>query len=244
MVYIAYFTELILQFCDYAQKRRIWRENCKYALDENFHCHFCSDERLPSSATLLGGNRNLNRNFFFRDTDVTMARHKYVFTCWFVITITMWTVDFKMKIETSRINNSDLRKGGIGPTIRSSEKWIRIIKSMCCEKAKTRMMTMFGTSLMTSFWTRMMTIYEVENKKMAIFSKKMLGTSLMTRLWKRMMTMRSRTRRWHGGGFACSGWLVGPSSRHHYQDHRHHHNCHCHCHRYCHYYYDNPHFHR
>ena len=42
MVYIAYFTELILQICDYAQKRRIWRENCKYAFDENFHCHFCS----------------------------------------------------------------------------------------------------------------------------------------------------------------------------------------------------------
>ena len=39
MVYIAYFTELILQICDYAQKRRICRENYKYALDENFHCH-------------------------------------------------------------------------------------------------------------------------------------------------------------------------------------------------------------
>ena len=42
MVYIAYFTELILQICNYAQKRRIWRENCKYAFDENFHCHFYS----------------------------------------------------------------------------------------------------------------------------------------------------------------------------------------------------------
>ena len=42
MVYIAYFTELNLQICDYAQKRRICRENCKYALDENFHGHFCS----------------------------------------------------------------------------------------------------------------------------------------------------------------------------------------------------------
>ena len=42
MVYIAYFTDLILQICDYAQKRRIWREICKYALDENFHCHTCS----------------------------------------------------------------------------------------------------------------------------------------------------------------------------------------------------------
>ena len=41
-VYIAYFTELILQICDYAQKRRIWRKNCKYALDKNFHFHFCS----------------------------------------------------------------------------------------------------------------------------------------------------------------------------------------------------------
>ena len=42
MIYIAYFTELILQICDYAQKRRIWRENYKYTLDDNFHCHFCS----------------------------------------------------------------------------------------------------------------------------------------------------------------------------------------------------------
>ena len=42
MVCIAYFTELILQICDYAQKRRIWRKNFKYALDENFYCHFCS----------------------------------------------------------------------------------------------------------------------------------------------------------------------------------------------------------
>ena len=41
MVYIAYFTELNLQICDYVQKRRICRENCKYALDENFHDHFC-----------------------------------------------------------------------------------------------------------------------------------------------------------------------------------------------------------
>ena len=41
MVYIAYFTELILQICDYAQKWRICRENCKYAFDENFHGHFC-----------------------------------------------------------------------------------------------------------------------------------------------------------------------------------------------------------
>ena len=49
MVYIAYFTELILQICDYAQKRRIWRENCKYAL---FIATFAPDEKLPSSATL------------------------------------------------------------------------------------------------------------------------------------------------------------------------------------------------
>ena len=41
MVYIAYFTELNLQICDYAQKRCICCKNCKYALDENFHGHFC-----------------------------------------------------------------------------------------------------------------------------------------------------------------------------------------------------------
>ena len=52
MVNIAYFTELNLQICDYAQKWHVCRENCKYALDENFHGHFCF-ERLPSSATLI-----------------------------------------------------------------------------------------------------------------------------------------------------------------------------------------------
>ena len=41
MVYIAFLNELNLQICDYAQKRRICRENCKYALDENFRGNFC-----------------------------------------------------------------------------------------------------------------------------------------------------------------------------------------------------------
>ena len=36
-----YITELNLQICYYAQKRRICRENCKYVLDENLHGHFC-----------------------------------------------------------------------------------------------------------------------------------------------------------------------------------------------------------
>ena len=48
MVYIAYFTELNLQICNYAQKQRICRENCKYGLDEKF-----CPRRWPSSATLL-----------------------------------------------------------------------------------------------------------------------------------------------------------------------------------------------
>ena len=52
MVYIAYIIELDLQICDYAQKQRICRENCKYVFDENIHGHFCPDERLPSSATM------------------------------------------------------------------------------------------------------------------------------------------------------------------------------------------------
>ena len=41
MVYIAYFTELNLQICEYAQKRRICRKNSKYALPNNFYGHFC-----------------------------------------------------------------------------------------------------------------------------------------------------------------------------------------------------------
>ena len=49
MVYIAYFTELNSKTWDYAQKRRICRENCKYALDERFHCHFCP-RRKPAKS--------------------------------------------------------------------------------------------------------------------------------------------------------------------------------------------------
>ena len=49
MVCIAYFTELNLQICDYAQKQRICRENCKHALDERFHGHFCP-RRKPAKS--------------------------------------------------------------------------------------------------------------------------------------------------------------------------------------------------
>ena len=49
MIYIAYSIELNLQICNYAQKRRICRKHCKYALDKNFHDHFCPQR---CSATL------------------------------------------------------------------------------------------------------------------------------------------------------------------------------------------------
>ena len=42
---VYYLTELNLQICDYAQKQRICRENCKHALDKNFHGHFCSQRK-------------------------------------------------------------------------------------------------------------------------------------------------------------------------------------------------------
>ena len=67
MVYIAYCTELNLQICDYAQKRRVCRKHCKYALDENFHSHFPPDERLPGSTTLAVGDGD-------GDGDLTRSR--------------------------------------------------------------------------------------------------------------------------------------------------------------------------
>ena len=51
MVYIAYLTELILQICNYAQKRRICRKNSKYALDENLYDHFCPRQKATLSRT-------------------------------------------------------------------------------------------------------------------------------------------------------------------------------------------------
>ena len=65
MVYIAYFTELILQICNYAQKRRIWRENCKYAIDENFHCHFCS-RRKAAKFCHPEKNRPVDEEWYLR----------------------------------------------------------------------------------------------------------------------------------------------------------------------------------
>ena len=41
MVCIAYYTELDLQICNYAQKLRICREKSKYVLDESFCGHIC-----------------------------------------------------------------------------------------------------------------------------------------------------------------------------------------------------------
>ena len=55
MVYIAYCTELKLQFWNYAQKRPICRKNIKYATDRNFCGPFALSERLPTSATLING---------------------------------------------------------------------------------------------------------------------------------------------------------------------------------------------
>ena len=53
MVYFVYYTELNLQVCNYAQKRRICRKNSKYAPDEKFVAIFAFAERLPTSATLF-----------------------------------------------------------------------------------------------------------------------------------------------------------------------------------------------
>ena len=49
IVGIAIHTELNLQIRDYVQKRRICRENCKYALDENFHGPFFPRRKAAKS---------------------------------------------------------------------------------------------------------------------------------------------------------------------------------------------------
>ena len=41
MVCFAYYTELNLQICNYAQKRHIGCENCKYTIDKKFYGYFC-----------------------------------------------------------------------------------------------------------------------------------------------------------------------------------------------------------
>ena len=56
MVYSAYFIELNLQICDYAQKRRICRKNCKYAFGENLkleHTLFCRELRFVAIHALF-----------------------------------------------------------------------------------------------------------------------------------------------------------------------------------------------
>ena len=53
MVYIAYFSELILQICDYAQNDAFDAKIVNTRLKKIFIAIFSPDERLPSSATLL-----------------------------------------------------------------------------------------------------------------------------------------------------------------------------------------------
>ena len=48
MVGITNYTELNLQVCNYAQKRRICREKSKYALHESFYGHFCPRWKAPN----------------------------------------------------------------------------------------------------------------------------------------------------------------------------------------------------
>ena len=52
MVYIAYFTELNLQICDYAQNDPFVAKIVNMRLTKIFVAIFAPDERLPSPATL------------------------------------------------------------------------------------------------------------------------------------------------------------------------------------------------
>ena len=89
--YIANFTESNLQICGYAQKRRICRENCKYALDENFHGLFCPRRKAakfchPVSQDLLYGKT-------LEEVQVALVSCNY-FSFWY------WTSERKlMKIS-------------------------------------------------------------------------------------------------------------------------------------------------
>ena len=65
MVYIAYYTELDLQNCNYVQKRRICRKNSKYAPDDNFCGHFCPRRKAAKFCHLdLGIRSHLFLNQF------------------------------------------------------------------------------------------------------------------------------------------------------------------------------------
>ena len=62
MVCIAYFTQFThsvtlikLQICDYVQNDTFVAKIANMHLTKNFMAIFASDERLPSSATLVGG---------------------------------------------------------------------------------------------------------------------------------------------------------------------------------------------
>ena len=49
--YMVYYTDSNLQICIYAQKRRICRENSKYALGEKFYGHFCPLQKAANFCT-------------------------------------------------------------------------------------------------------------------------------------------------------------------------------------------------
>ena len=96
MVYIAYFTELNLQICDYAQKRRICRENCNFAFDENFHGHFCPRRKAAKFCHPV--------QIWSGVTDALTDSHTHwqtltVFLCWILNEALHWDASFDVPWE-------------------------------------------------------------------------------------------------------------------------------------------------
>ena len=106
MVYSAYFTELNLKICDYAQKWRICRENCKYALDENFHDHFCPRRK---AAKFCHPVSELISPYFLPRVEETQCSGPTLGTCWTASPSMMlektcslyrWSISFNLQKKT------------------------------------------------------------------------------------------------------------------------------------------------
>ena len=98
MVYIAYFIELNLQICDYAQKRRICRKNCNYAFDENFHGHFCPPRKAakfchPVPSYVLTTEFLLKVGKTFWDSLISKGDSKNEILCTYVLIIQLLLQD-------------------------------------------------------------------------------------------------------------------------------------------------------
>ena len=141
MVFMAYYTELNLQICNYVQKQRICRENSKYMrLTKIVVGIFALAEKLPTSATLLPLKNKFPRRRMKKDSGT--AKHE--------------ENTAKEKVAKERESESESRivtwcKGIVGISLFKVKKVIQLYSYLQIDMSLSQMLGKFEYGLPAKF---------------------------------------------------------------------------------------------